>query len=270
MWPLLIHTDTWALPTYIVVNSLAFSLAVLWIYLRAPKAHMDQNKVLDVTLAVMIACFVGARLFHIVLEEPRFYWEHPSFIFKFWYGGFVYYGGALGGFLAASIMTRRLGLSFFAVGDLFAPVMAGGYALGRLGCLAAGCCFGAPTTMPWGIHFPPGVEAPTGIALHPTQIYSSLWSALLAVLLLVLEKRPRQGHSPFGAQGQIFGVWMALHGLGRLIIEQFRDDFRGPTLFNLSVSTWISGFFIIGGVYIVGTFRNPERIEKKQNASAAV
>jgi len=275
MWPFIYHSESMVLPTYIVINSLVFSLGVFWIYLRAAKYHLNQNHVLDVSLAAMIGIFVGARGFHILIEHPGFYWEHPSFVLKIWYGGFVFYGGVIGGLLSSYWLCRKRGYDFWRMGDLMSPVFAAGYAVGRLGCLAAGCCFGLPTGMPWGIYFPQGGEAPAGIPLHPTQIYSSLWEACVLALLLFLERRSKSGKSDskypgFGARGQLFGSWFALHGLGRAIVEQFRDDFRGPTLFNLSISTWISGAAIMFGIYIVATSRQPKERETKHHASTAV
>jgi phosphatidylglycerol---prolipoprotein diacylglyceryl transferase len=127
-------------------------------------------------------------------------------------------------------------------------VIALGYALGRVGCLAAGCCYGTFTTLPWGITFPAGVEAPAGVSIHPTQIYSSLWELMNLGVLLFAERRGK-----LKSPGQIFGLWLVIHGVGRALVEQFRGDFRGPEPFNLSISTWLSGAAIVIGVWMVST-----------------
>ncbi len=246
MWPLLFDSSGFAIPTYIVVNSLVFSLGIVWIFYRAVARKFDPNAVLDISLVAMIGCFVGARGAHILIEHPEFYSKHPEMIYKFWYGGFVYYGGAVGGFIGAAAVCWRKKLDFLRHADLFSPVLAAGYALGRLGCLAAGCCFGRPTDLPWAIYFGQGVEAPAGVGLHPTQIYSSLWEASVFAVLLVLEKRIWGRTS-----GRIFGIWLIGHGFGRALVEQFRDDFRGPTPFNLSISTWMSFVAIVIGLAVL-------------------
>lgn len=246
MWPLLISTPGFEIPTYMAVISLAYSVGVIWVYRRALTAGEDPNAILDVALAAMIGGFIGSRLAHVVFEQPRFYWEHPGSIFKFWYGGFVFYGGAIGGFLGAWLPVRRRKLNYLRVGDLFAPVLAFGYALGRLGCLAAGCCYGRPTNLPWAIKFPPGVEAPSGIGLHPTQIYSSLWETGVLIGLLMVEKKGKRRKPGF-----LLGLWLMLHGIGRGIIEQFRDDFRGQTFIHLSLSTWLSLAALTWGAWVV-------------------
>src|SRR4051812_35594687 len=112
MWPFVVHTEGFEIPSYILINSLAFSIGVLLIYFRAKKQGFDTNAVLDVALAAMLGCFVGARLAHVLIEHPQFYFGHPSFIFKFWNGGFVFYGGAIGGLLFAWIPIKRRKLNF--------------------------------------------------------------------------------------------------------------------------------------------------------------
>jgi phosphatidylglycerol:prolipoprotein diacylglycerol transferase len=188
----------------------------------------------------------GASALHIFFEEPQLYINNPSLIFQFWQGGFVFYGGFLGAFLFGYLVCRFRKLNPFKQMDLYAPVASLGYAVGRMSCLAAGCCYGAPTTLPWGIIFPQGAAAPAGIALHPTQIYSSLWELLVFIVLVYREKK-QTSRKP----GALFGLWLVLHGVGRALVERFRDDFRGPAIFNMSISTWLSALVILGGVWLL-------------------
>lgn len=257
MWPLILDTKDFVLPTYLLVNSLVFSLGIIWIYKRAEVAKLNQSRVLDVALAAMIGSFLGSKSFHIFFEQPEFYFKNPSMIFQLWYGGFVFYGGLGGGLLAAYLMSRRRQLRMPELLDLSAPVLAAGYAIGRLGCLAAGCCYGKPTDSFLAIFYPSGAEAPHGMGLHPTPIYSTLWETFVCVFLITLEKRQTLNH-----QGQLFGVWLILHGLGRGVIEQFRGDFRGNPFLNLSVSTWLSLVAIAFGIWLLR--------KKEQNASTTI
>src|SRR4051812_28375009 len=117
MWPFVVHTEGFELPSYIVINSLAFSIGVIWVYFRAKKKNLDTNAILDVAVAAMLGCFIGARVAHILIEHPGFYLAHPSFIFRFWNGGFVFYGGFIGGFLFALLPMRRRKLSFLKMAD---------------------------------------------------------------------------------------------------------------------------------------------------------
>lgn len=252
MYPTLFQTESLTVPTYLVINSLIFCFGIFWIYRRSKLFNLSQNAALDLSLVAMMGAFIGSRSFHIFFERPEFYFHNPSFIFKVWYGGFVYYGGFFVALLFCFLLCLRRHYDFRAYADVFAPVLALGNSVGRLGCLLAGCCFGRPTTLPWGIKFPFGVEAPPGIELHPTQIYSSLWEGLIFIVLIVLERRRVFKR----ASGHLFGLWLLFHAVGRAIIEQFRGDFRGATPFNLSLSTWLSGLALFIGIYLLSTKRN--------------
>lgn len=246
MFPLLFHSDSLVLPTYLVVNSLAFSLAVYWIYKRAGAHGLDQNKVLDITLAGMIGSFLGSRLVHILVEQPSYYWENPGAVFRFWQGGFVFYGGALFAFITAVAFCRLKKIEWKGLADITAPVFAFGYFLGRLGCFAAGCCYGRACSLPWAVTFPEGVEAPAGIGLHPTQLYSAFWALITLGLLLFIEKK-----SYLTKPGQRFGLWLCLLAGGRFVIEHFRNDFRGPTILSLSVSALFSLLVLALGIKLM-------------------
>ncbi len=254
MWPYLPGPDGF-IPTYYVLTSLAFALSVLWVTKRAKLKKIDVTTVMDISLCLMIGGLIGGRLGHVLFEQPTLYIKNPLGIFKFWYGGFVFYGGFIGALIATLILKKFKPFDFLSMADLFTPVVAFGYGLGRLGCLFAGCCFGKPTALPWGITFPSWGDAPSGIALHPTQIYSTVWEWSALCVLMVIEKRCTRVSAGF-----LFGVWLILHGLGRGIIEQFRDDFRGQNVFNLSVSTWISIGLIGTGIYLTHTKRNSNSV----------
>jgi len=258
MYPIVIITNGFEIPTYLLINSLAFCLGITWIFIRASRLRMNVREALDVCLVSMIGGITGARLFHVVFEHPEIYRAHPEMIYKVWYGGFVFYGGLAGAVIFSFIYCRLKKISSLIYGDLFAPVLALGYTLGRLGCFAAGCCFGKPTTLPWAVHFPIGVEAPAYIGLHPTQLYSSIWSLLVLAILISYEKANR-----WPLPGQMFGWWLVLQSIGRIFIEQFRDDFRGRSVFNLSISTWLSAVALVIGLKLILR-------AKKQNAPTTI
>jgi phosphatidylglycerol---prolipoprotein diacylglyceryl transferase len=229
------------------VISCAFSIAVIWISKRAVKYKMDYKFSLDLTLVFMIGCFIGARLFHVIYERPDIYLKDPLRIFQIWRGGFVYYGGAIGGILACWFFTKAKNESFLKWADLVSPVIAFGYAFGRIGCFLGGCCYGAACDLPWAVTFPEGGDAPAGVPLHPTQLYATIWESIACILILRFEKRYRS------TPGLVFFAWFSIHGLGRIIMEAYRDDFRGPEIAGLSVSTVISILIIL--VSVTSLFR---------------
>jgi phosphatidylglycerol:prolipoprotein diacylglycerol transferase len=122
---------------------------------------------------------------------------------------------------------------------LFAPGIALGYMVGRLGCLAAGCCYGKPTDVAWAITFTDpaanlNVGTPLNVPLHPTQLYESAAGLIILLLLLALERRGRS------FPGRTFWLFVLFYSISRFIIEFYRGDDRGVVLNLLSTSQFIS------------------------------
>lgn len=176
----------------------------------------------------MISAFVGARLFHVLYENPEIYLQNPWAIFYFWNGGFVFYGGALLVALTGWIFFRKRTKEPLAYFDLFTPVASLGYVIGRWACYLAGCCYGRYCSLPWAVK-----------GRHPTQLYASFWELGVLLILLGLEKKNQP-------KGRIFFLWILLHAIGRILMESFRDDFRGAEP-GLSISAWISLALIVAG-----------------------
>lgn len=221
-------------PTYFFVISFAFCVAVYWLAHRASQHGLSRKIAIDTGLAVMIGGFIGARLTHILYEAPGMYWAEPVRVLKFWEGGFVWYGGAVAGFLAGAVFLKLSRSTLRVWLDVFAPIAAGGYTLGRVACLLTGCCYGAVCVLSNGFSF-----------RYPTQGLAVVWESFVVLLLLWIEKRrDRFAHHKFfnfvSVPGSLFAVWIFMHATGRLIMEGFRADDRGPALGPLSLSMIIS------------------------------
>jgi phosphatidylglycerol---prolipoprotein diacylglyceryl transferase len=225
------------IPTYFVIISFAFCVCLYWLVKRAEARALSRNTALDLSLLVMGFGFLGARLFHVFFEAPSVYAAEPLRVFEFWSGGFVWYGGAIVAAAAGSLYVRRRSLRLGVWLDLFAPVAALGYALGRMACVLAGCCYGSVCTLATGLSF-----------RYPTQIFSVAWELGVLALLVWLEKKRKTRGTPLWLQadGRIFAVWLTLHALGRIAMEIFRDDPRGPMPFDFSLATWISLLLLAG------------------------
>jgi phosphatidylglycerol:prolipoprotein diacylglycerol transferase len=165
---------------------------------------------------------------------------------KFWNGGLTYYGGFIGASAAAFYLLRRDRFPFWKGADLAGLTIPIGLGFGRMGCLLAGCCFGTVTGGPDGLVFPPSSPASEwqhqhgqlpakyleSLPVHPTQVYESAASLLIAaVLLLYVHGRKRY-------DGQVFLVFIALYALARFLVEFWRSDDRGA-LAGLSTSQLI-------------------------------
>jgi phosphatidylglycerol---prolipoprotein diacylglyceryl transferase len=174
--PLLIRIGSFEIYTYGFFVALGILSAILWPAWVARRtkhpAGIQETVILDLGLFVLGGALVGSRL-----EYVRTHWDEfsrtPKAIFDLREGGFVFYGGLVLVVLLclAYLRIRRIDPAPYA--DIAAPAIALGQAVGRLGCFFAGCCYGKPTTLPWGIKFPASGLAPAGIALHPTQLYES-------------------------------------------------------------------------------------------------
>ena len=229
-WPL-IRLGEFSFPTYYVVISVACCICIVWLVKRTEKRVLSRTDAIDLALALMIMGFIGARLFHVLFEEPGYYLDTPFRIVEFWNGGFVWYGGAILGAASAMLLAKKKKIPLPTWLDLFAPVIALGYMLGRVACLFTGCCYGEVCLV-----------VPDHPFRHPTQAYAIATEALTLLVLLWLEKARREGKGPSWARpaGRIFFVWLALHSAGRILMEAFRADPRGPAPLGVSFSTWIS------------------------------
>ena len=232
-----VGASTWgpfSLHTYGVLLVAAL-LGALWLAGRlAVRSGLDQHQVQDLGIAVIIAGLVGAKLLLIVVDFEQ-YRRSPRALLDVLQSGGVFYGGLLGAIPVAWWYIKRQGLPFLKTLDVLAPAVALGQGIGRLGCLAAGCCFGSPSTAPWSIIFNNEdahalVGVPLGIPLHPSQLYESLGAfALLAVLLLVFAKRR--------FEGQVAIVYFLAYAVIRFVLEFFRGDSARGSVFGGALST---------------------------------
>ncbi len=235
MYPNLFINSSLSLPSYYLVNSLIAIITLFWLRKRTSQLGLSAQTSLELYFIVAVAGFLGARAFHAIYEEPLYYFNKPQEFFYFWQGGFVFYGGALIGFAAGWIyLQKKQKKSAYLYMDLFAPLASLSYALGRLGCFLAGCCYGTTCTLPWAIQ-----------NRHPTQLYSFFFESLVLVLILRFEKTKH-----LKPAGSLFFIWVFLHALGHFMIEQLRDDDRGFQLV-LSVSSWISLILMLVSILVL-------------------
>lgn len=203
----------------------------------AAKDGLPNERIFDLGLWTLIGGLVGSKLL-MYLVEP----DASILSLDFLRSGGVYYGGLIGGFLAVVILVPRYRLSFWKVADAFAPAVALGQAFGRQGCFAAGCCWGKPTDLFWGVHFTEKGHEYTGVPiygpdhtdlfLHPTQLIESLTMLVVFGFLYWLHGRKR-------FDGQVLIAYGIIYSLFRFSIEFLRDDPRGD-LFGLTSATGLS------------------------------
>jgi phosphatidylglycerol:prolipoprotein diacylglycerol transferase len=230
MFPVLFKIGPITIHTYGLFVALGFFLGIAWAVRTAPRFGLNPRTIQDLAFFIVIAALIGSRLWFVAIAWDYFR-EHPVDALKLWQGGLVFYGGLIAAILVSIAYMWIKKMPMFVVGDVLAPGLALGQAVGRIGCLAAGCCYGSVTDLPWAVTFTNGqCLAPLHQALHPTQLYASLGLMAIFAVLLFLQRRP---HPP----GQIFWTYGLLHGLFRPILETFRGDFRGSALIGPFTST---------------------------------
>jgi phosphatidylglycerol:prolipoprotein diacylglycerol transferase len=151
MFPTLFHIGPVPIHGYGLMLAVGFLTAMYLAQRDSKYFDIPEKKLADLFPWIILAGAGGARLFHVVVERPAFFWEHPLDIFKLWDGGVTFYGGLMGGVLVVYIFSRRNKIPFIKIGDFLITYVALGQVFGRLGCFLAGCCYGVPTDLPWGV-----------------------------------------------------------------------------------------------------------------------
>ena len=238
MHPILFEVGGFTIYSYGVLLAAAYLLGLQFARARARSRGLDAQRVMDLGIWIIISALVGAKLLLFLVDYRQFTGSMRDFMGLARSGG-VFYGGLIAAVGVAFFYIWRFRMPFWTTTDVFAPGIALGHAIGRMGCLLAGCCFGRPTSVPWGITFhspmaAANVGTPLGIALHPTQIYEA--AAELAILgaLLATENR---GHR---FAGRTFWTYLLLYGVSRFVIEFYRGDHRGLVFDVLSTSQFVS------------------------------
>ena len=225
-------------------------LVAMWTGVQlAGRDGLDRRRAYDLALATVGASLVGSKAL-LLVTEPHLLAPDRFFSRELWSSGGVYYGGFLGAVAGSLLFARVYDLPWIRVADAFAPAIALGQAIGRVGCFAAGCCWGTACELPWGVAFPEAAHAttgvPAGVPLHPVQLYeSALTLAIFGALLAARRWRP--------AVGTVFSLYLVLYGAARFTLEIWRDDPRGDmlgvtTLTGLSTSQLIALGCMVAGL----------------------
>jgi len=229
MHPILFRIGPLTVYTYGVFVAMGFLLGLTVAMREARLAGKDPQKFMDMALYILLGAIIGSRAMYVLISWDEFAGK-PLHVFMIWKGGLVFYGG-----LAATIpviiwYTRRLRMPLLKTLDIYAPSLALGHAVGRIGCFSAGCCYGKATSLPWAVTFThPYSSAPLNVPLHPVQLYASLNLFLIFLLLMVVRRRQ-------SFDGQIAWTYVLLYAVSRFVLEFFRGDPRG-SVFGGALST---------------------------------
>ncbi len=231
--------------TYGVLLATGFLAGMMLAARLAGKDGFERGKIYDLCLYMLIASLVGSRLLLVVTEWDEFKANPASLVsLDFLRSGGVFYGGLIGAMAASVLLMRWYGLPWWRTADACAPGIALGQFFGRLGCFAAGCCWGKPTDAWCAVHFSEkGHEVtgvPVGVGLHPTQLYEA-GSVLVLCLFLVWMWHRRTFF------GQTILLYLFGYAAIRFTIEFFRDDPRGA-VWVFSTSQFIALLCAVGAL----------------------
>lgn len=234
MFPVLLKTPWFTLQSYGVFLALAYLIAIELGIRKAEGAGEDPRVISNMVLVIVIFAFLGGRLLYVWLEWPRFA-PHPWKVFYLWEGGLVFFGGLVGAFAACAAYIFKSGLRPWHIADYSMGSVAIGQAIGRVGCLSVGCCYGAAWDGPWAIHLHDAWR-------HPVQAYASL---SLFLLFGLCELAYRRWHTR--RPGIVLLVYGYYQGVHRYVMETFRVDPRGGTFhFGLTISQEIAVGILLG------------------------
>ncbi len=208
--PLSVHT-------YGVMLAIAFWLGIELSARAARKHDIDETRIIDLGIIILISSVVGSRLLYVLTHFSEYESDRLG-IFRVWEGGLVFYGGLIAGIVLGIGYLMRKKMPVLRVTDLLAPQLALGIALARVGCFLNGCCFGKASDLPWACEFPPDSQAGSvmaGTTIHPTQVYSAIANF---IIFIILRRMLHRSYRP----GTVFGSLLVLYGGWRFVIDNLR------------------------------------------------
>lgn len=268
MFPLL-HIGDWAVTVYGVLVTLGYAGGAAWLLTQLRNMKAGPGEFWALGYCILLGALGGARLGYYAVEWRQFAAD-PGAMLGQWRTGWVFWPGLLGGMLMGWVFQQGYNRlyrprKYLPVADYFAPALALGHTLGRLGCFAEGCCHGGHTILPWGVRFTHPAcsveESLLGVPLHPTQLLEAAGSLAFFVFFGYWAlPRIRAGKL---RQGTSFLGYVAAYSVLRFLIEFLRGDDRGEFLWPLlSPSQWVCLFALAGAgvaLYYRGLrVRNPK------------
>jgi phosphatidylglycerol:prolipoprotein diacylglycerol transferase len=235
MHPVLLKIGSLPINSYGLMLAISFILGLRLAARRGAAAGIDRNTVYDLGIRIMMAAIIGSRLFYVVTHISDFEgrWLDVIAIWKGLYG-LSMLGGVILAMAVGFYTLWRKKLPAWRLADAVIPSFALGIFITRIGCFLNGCCFGSETSCALGVAFPDsamaysGTGIPTGVHIHPTQLYESAAGLLILVLLLAADRRVH-------FRGFIFCLFLGLYGATRFGIEEYRYfDHEPDALFGFS------------------------------------
>jgi len=231
-------------------------IVAVWLTGRRLRARgLDPNFASDAAVWGVLFGIVGARVYHVITSPQGYFGKNGDVVHVLyvWNGGLGIWGAVAGGALGVWLACRRAKVSFLLFADAAAPGLILAQAIGRWGNYFNQELFGRPTTLPWGLkidfaHRPLGYEQYA--TFHPTFLYESIWDLLVAVSLILIDRRARLG------RGRLFALYVMLYTFGRGLIEALRID-DAEHFLGLRLNDWTSLVVFLGALAMYVFVRGP-------------
>lgn len=228
---------------------LGFFLSVFLACKEAKRRGVDPNIVLDLAMPLLLVSIACCRILYFLVYPNQ--WQGIGEFFQIWNGGLSFHGAFIGAISVIAYFCWSRKISFPRLADIIAPGVLVGYAVGRIGCLLNGCCYGHACDLPWAVRFPDETNRTilTDYS-HPAQAYSTLFSLVLFAILWKMRLSARWNRFP----GQLTLIFFAFYALERFVVEIFRAGATAPAAFGLSWLTTaqlvsILAWIVIGALY---------------------
>jgi phosphatidylglycerol---prolipoprotein diacylglyceryl transferase len=251
MHPILFHVGPLTIYSYGVLVAAGVLIGLWYARRQAPHAGLNPDLVWNLGIYMILVALLLAKVW-LVVASWDYYIAHPAEIFSLqtFQSGGTFYGGILGAVLTIILYTHFQKMPLLPVLDTIGAAVPLGHVVGRLGCFAAGCCYGKPTSLPWSVTFTNEAAeriagTPLGVHLHPTQLYEAAVEMLNFIFLVWLGRRQT-------FKGQIIGTYFLLYGFERGTIEFFRGDPGRTMLFHGAISLMqiVSVGLILAGAFL--------------------
>jgi phosphatidylglycerol---prolipoprotein diacylglyceryl transferase len=254
LFPKLISVGWFTVSTYGVLVAAGLVTGLYVASRLSEREGLNRDEIYTLGVYVALAGIIGSKG-ALVIQERAEYWHNPGQFFSFTLlqSGGIFYGGLILAIIVGVWYTRRRQIPFLKSADAFAPGIAIGHALGRLGCFSAGCCWGLPTSLPWGVTFTnpysnQTVGVPLNQPLHPTQLYEAA-AEFVIFLILYSQYRKKQ------FDGQMLGWYLVLYSTVRFLVEFLRAHEPGGDAMlwqsGLSAAQGVSLLLIAAGAYLL-------------------
>lgn len=264
MHPVLVKIGAFQVYSYGFMLAMSFLAGIYVATWRAKRFGVNPQYILDISVWIILSAVVGSRLTYVIFHLD----EYSSFVdvFALWEGGATLYGGLVFAIVASVIFAQRKNIKFLQLADIISPSIALGIMFTRVGCFLSGCCFGRATTSPLGLVFPPesgagyysrhlAENASETLAVHPTQLYSSLFGLATFAILLLLEKKLTKRGATFGLLLMMYSVFrfsidfVRIYESNMLVVEGFT--------YNQLISIPL---FFVGLFFVVRKTSQPAKI----------